>query len=91
MTVTEQLAVNETVQEVLYMMQAIRNGWIYEERKKPQPNTADIATWQAEIAAFADEEFSLSDPSRRADIQARALNVYAPIIKARMQSKNMTK
>ena len=33
MTVTEQLAMNETVQEVLYMMQAIRNGWIFEERK----------------------------------------------------------
>ena len=86
MTVTEQLAVNETEQEALYMMQAIRNGWIYEERKTQQPNAADIATWQAEIAAFADEEYSLSDPSRRADIQARALNVYAPIIKARMQS-----
>lgn len=86
MTVTEQLAINETVQEVLYMMQAIRNGWIYEERKKPQPNVADIATWQAEIAAFADEEFNLSDPARRADIQQRALNVYAPIIKARMKS-----
>ena len=86
MTVTEQLALNETVQEVLYMMQAIRNGWIFEERKKPQPNEADIATWQAEIAAFADEEYNLSDPVRRTDIQERALNVYAPIIKARMQA-----
>ena len=86
MTVTEQLAINETVQEVLYMMQAIRNNWIYEERKKPQPNAANIATWQAEIAAFADEEYSLSDPARRTDIQQRALNVYAPIIKARMKS-----
>ena len=57
MTVTEQLAMNETVQEVLYMMQAIRN-----------------------------EEYSLSDPARRAEIQNRALNVYAPIIKARMQA-----
>ena len=86
MTVTEQLAMNETVQEVLYMMQAIRNGWIFEERKKPQPNEADIATWQAEIAAFTDEEFNLSDPARRNEIQNRALNVYAPIIKARMQA-----
>lgn len=86
MTVTEQLAMNETVQEVLYMMQAIRNGWIFEERKKPQPNEADIATWQAEISVFADEEFCLSDPARRAEIQNRALNVYAPIIKARMQA-----
>ena len=83
----EQLAVNETVQEVLYMMQAIRNGWIYEERKKSQPNAADIATSQAEIAVFADEEFNLSNPARRAAIQQRALNVYAPIIKARMQAK----
>ena len=49
MTVTEQLAKNETVQEILYMMQAVRNGWIFEERKKPQPNEADIATWQAEL------------------------------------------
>ncbi len=29
MTVTEQLAKNETVQEILYMMQAVRNGWIF--------------------------------------------------------------
>lgn len=35
--INEQLAVNETVQEVLYMMQAIRNGWIYEERKNLNP------------------------------------------------------
>ena len=86
MTVTEQLAKNETVQEILYMMQAVRNGWIFEERKKPQPNEADIATWQAEIAAFNDEEYSWSDPTKRADIQHRVLTVYAPIIKARMQA-----
>ena len=86
MTVTEQLAKNETVQEILYMMQAVRNGWIFEERKKPQPNEADIATWQAENTAINDEEYSLSDPTKRADIQHRVLTVYAPIIKARMQA-----
>ena len=86
MNTTEQLSINETVQEGLYMMQAIRTGMIHEERKKPNPNLSNIALWEAESRSFAEEEFQLNDPEKRKQIQDRVLNVYGPIIKSWMTS-----
>lgn len=86
MNTTEQLSINETVQEGLYMMQAIRTGLIHEEKKKAVPNLSNIALWEAESRAFAEEEFQLNNPEKREQIQERVLNVYGPIIKAWMTS-----
>jgi hypothetical protein len=86
MNTTEQLSINETVQEGLYMMQAIRTGWIHEERKKPTPNLSNIALWEAESRSFSEEEFQLNDPEKREQIQERVLKVYGPIIKSWMTS-----
>lgn len=83
MTTTQRLARLETAQELLCFLMASCAEKIYIENRKPHPDSAKIAQWEAERKAL----FDLEDGLRLNDqvTVEQVISTYGPAAKAAFQ------
>lgn len=76
----QRLAQLETAQEILTALGSTRSAWIYQEGKKPNPDTTKVQKWSQEREEFADLRDSLTMNDMK-QLQA-TISTYGPQLKA---------
>jgi len=76
----QRLARLETAQEILTSLGASRSAWIYQEKKKLNPDSTKVQQWKLEREAFADLRDSLMmDDTATLE---ETISTYGPQLKA---------
>ena len=76
----QRLAKLETAQEILTALGSTRSGWIFAEKKKPNPDENKMQQWQLEREELSDlrDSLTMNDTTQ---LQI-TINTYGPQLKA---------
>jgi len=79
-TVTAEIVRLETATETMAAYIGYLTNQILDEEDQPKPNAAKIKALQAQLDTVVDEKHAITSDSH--DLIAKALYIYAPIMKA---------